>query len=274
MTLNRTPLLGRRLFMGAVTGLAMGLVALPAMAQEVLRVGSYPANPPWENRNEDGAFEGFEVDIVNEIASRIGRTAEIEGYDFRALFVATASGRVDIVISSLTITDERLESQSFTQSYIEGAMGVGVRSGSDIHSLEDLRGRRIGTIATSFPEAYMNERAEEIGFASNNSYDSTSNMLTDLMAGRIDAVVNDIVGLRYAFSQMSGLEVAHEIVTGERFAMMMPKDSPLLEPVNDAISAMKEDGTMAEIFERWMGVAPAEGSLTVTPLPIPTPGNY
>ncbi|HRV82560.1 MAG TPA: transporter substrate-binding domain-containing protein, partial [Planctomycetota bacterium] len=54
-------------------------------------------------------------------------------------------------------------------------------------------------------------------------------------------------------------EVAYEIVTGERFGMMMPKDSPLLEPVNDAISAMKEDGTMAALYERWMGTAPAEG---------------
>lgn len=266
--------INRRTLGGAVMGLALGLAALPSMAQEVLRVGSYPANPPWENRTESGDFVGFEVDIVNEVARRIGRTAEIEGYDFRALFVATASGRVDIVISSLTITDERLESQSFTQPYVEGAMGIGVRSGSEIDSIEDLRGMRIGTIATSFPEIWVNERAEEIGFASNGSYDSTANMLTDLMAGRIDAVVNDVVGLRYAFGQMSGLEVSHEIVTGERFAMMMPKDSPLLEEVNAAISAMKEDGTMAAIFERWMGVPPAEGSLTVTPLPIPTPGNY
>lgn len=266
--------INRRVLTGAVAGLALSLAALPSLAQEVLRVGSYPANPPWENMTEDGEFVGFEVDIVKEVAGRIGRTAEIEGYDFRALFVATASGRVDIVISSLTITDERLESQSFTQPYVEGAMGIGVRSGSEIDSLEDLRGVRIGTIATSFPETWMNERADEIGFASNNSYDSTSNMLTDLMAGRIDAVVNDIVGLRYAFIQMNGLEVSHEIVTGERFAMMMPKDSQLLEEVNDAISAMKEDGTMAEIFERWMGTSPAEGSLTVTPLPIPTPGNY
>lgn len=266
--------INRRLLAGAVTGLALGLAALPSLAQEVLRVGSYPANPPWENLTENGDFVGLEVDIVNEVAGRIGRTTEIEGYDFRALFVATASNRVDIVISSLTITDERLESQSFTQPYVEGALGIGVRSGSEIDSLEDLRGMRIGTIATSFPEAWVNERAEELGFASNNSYDTTANMLTDLLAGRVDAVVNDVVGLRYAFGQMSGLEVTHEIVTGERFAMMMPKDSPLLQDVNDAISAMKEDGTMAALYERWLGAAPAEGSLTVTPLPIPTPGNY
>lgn len=267
-------LINRRLLAGAMAGLALGLAAVPSLAQDTLRVGAYPANPPWENRTESGTFEGFEVDIVNEVARRIGRTPEIQGYDFRALFVATASGRVDAVISSLTITDERLESQNFTQPYVEGAMGIGVRAGSDIASIEDLRDKRIGTIATSFPEAWVNERAEEIGFTSNNSYDSTSNMLTDLMAGRVDAVVNDAVGLRYAFTQMTGLEVSYEIITGERFAMMMPKDSPLLEDVNTTISAMKQDGTMAEIYERWMGAAPAEGSLTVTPLPIPTPGNY
>ncbi|KPQ05676.1 MAG: polar amino acid transport system substrate-binding protein [Rhodobacteraceae bacterium HLUCCA12] len=266
--------LTRRTLVGAAAALALGLSALPALAQDTLRVGAYPANPPWQNRNEDGEFVGFEVDIVNEIADRMGTTAEIEGYDFRALFVATASGRVDMVISSLTITDERLESQSFTQPYVEGAMGIGVREGSDIRSLEDLRGREIGTIATSFPERWMNERADEIGFESNNTYDTTSNMLTDLMAGRVDAVVNDVVGLRYAFTQMDGLEVSHEIVTGERFAMMLPKDSPILEEVNEIISEMKRDGTMAELYERWLGAPPSDDGLTVTPMPIPTPGNY
>lgn len=266
--------LTRRTVTTALAAAALTLAAAPTLAQTALRVGAYPANPPWQNRTEAGTFEGFEVDIVNEIAARMGTTAEIEGYDFRALFVATASGRVDMVISSLTITDERLESQSFTQPYVEGAMGIGVREGSDIDSLEDLRGLRIGTIATSFPERWMNERQAEIGFAANNSYDTTSNMLTDLMAGRVDAVVNDVVGLRYAFTQMSGLAVTHEIVTGERFAMMMPKDSPLLEQVNEIISDMKEDGTMAALYERWLGAPPPAGGLTVTPLPIPTPGNY
>lgn len=265
--------LTRRFFTGSIAALAFATTTLTAAAQTPLRVGAYPANPPWQNRNEDGVFVGFEVDIVNEIAKRMGTTAQIEGYDFRALFVATASGRVDMVISSLTITDERLESQSFTQPYVEGALGIGVRSGSDITDLEGLRGKRVGSIATSFPERWLNERAAEIGFSANNSYDSTANMLTDLMAGRIDAVVNDRVGLRYAFTQMQGLEVSHEIITGERFAMMMPKDSPLLDQINDIISEMKTDGTMAEFYERWMGAAPAEDSLTVTPLPIPTQGN-
>lgn len=254
-------------------GLGLALAALsPAavLAQEALRVGAYPANPPWQNQNEDGTFEGFEVDIVNEIARRMGRTVEIQPYDFRALFVATASGRADMVISSLTITDERLESQSFTQPYVAGALGIGIREDAGIDSLDDLSGKTVGAIATSFGETYLKEREGEVGYAELRSYDTVANMLTDLQNGRVDAVVNDEVGLRYAFQQMQGLTVGGAIETGELFAMMLPKDSPLLEEVNQHISDMKADGTMARLYETWLGSAPAPDSVTVTPMPIPT----
>jgi polar amino acid transport system substrate-binding protein len=255
----------------AALGLAVALtLPIAAHAQDPLRVGSYPANPPWETKTESGTFEGFEVDIVNEIAKRMGTTARIEGMDFKALFVASASGRVDAVISSLTITNERLESQSFTQPYFEGALGIGVKEGSDIASVEGLKGKIVGSVATSFPENWLKERAGEIGYAEYKSYDTTSNMLTDLMNGRIDAAVNDVVGLRYAFTQMQGLKVGAEIVTGEKFAMMMPKGSDKLEQVNQIISDMKTDGTMAAIYEKWMGVAPREGGYALTPMPVPT----
>ncbi|WP_425053905.1 ABC transporter substrate-binding protein [Psychromarinibacter sp. S121] len=262
----------RTLFAGLAALALTAFAGTATMAQDALKIGSYPANPPWEFKNEAGDFEGFEVDIVNEIASRLGTTTEIEGYDFRALFVASASRRVDAVISSLTITDERLESQSFTQPYFSGALGVGVKDGAGIASLEDLEGKRVGSIATSFPENWLKEREAELGYASYSSYDTTANMLTDLRSGRIDAAVNDIVGLRYAFTQpnMEGLAVTVEIPTGDKFAIMMPKDSENLEAFNDAISEMKTDGTMAALYEKWFGVAAAADSLTLTPLPIPT----
>ncbi|WP_376878006.1 ABC transporter substrate-binding protein [Albirhodobacter sp. R86504] len=259
--------------MSGIAATAMtALLGFAAHAEGTLNIGSYPANPPWEFKNEAGEFEGFEVDIINEIAARLDKTAEISGLDFRALFVATASGRMDAVISSLTITDERLEAQSFTQPYFSGALGVGTKDGAQIASLDDLAGKKIGSIATSFPEGWLQEREAELGYASYASYDGTANMLTDLRNGRIDAAVNDIVSLRYAFTQpqMSGLQVSIEVPTGDKFAIMMPKDSDNLMPFNDAISAMKTDGTMATIFEKWFGVAPEADSLTVTPLPVPT----
>ncbi len=260
----------RRRVLGLAIAPAFALSASLAFAADPLKIASYPANPPWENKTEAGDFEGFEVDIINEVAKRMGTTTAIEGMDFKALFVASASKRVDAVISSLTITAERLESQSFTQPYFTGALGIAAKEGSDISSPEGLKGKQVGAIATSFPEKWAQENAEKLGFAGYKSYDTLANMLTDLQNGRVEAVVNDIVGLRYASTQTKGFAVVAEVVTGEKFAIMMPKGHEKLEEVNTHISAMKTDGTMAKLFEKWFGVAPAAGSLTVTPLPVPT----
>lgn len=260
--------LTRRLTLSLAAGAFLGLGA-PALAQDPLKVAAYPANPPWENKTEAGGFEGLEVDIVNEVAKRMGTTTEIQDMDFKALFAASASGRVDMVISSLTITNERLESQSFTQPYFEGSLGVGVKEGSDITSIEGLKGKIVGVVATSFPEQWLKDHAD-LGYAELKGYDTTQNMLTDLQNGRIDAVVNDSVGLRYAFTQMQGLTVSAEVITGEKFAIMMPKGSDKLEAVNQHISDMKADGTMAAIYKKWLGVDPAPGSFAVTPMPVPT----
>ena len=264
--------LPRRTALRAMGGLAAALVALAttAAAQDALRVAVYPSNPPWQNQTEAGGFEGFEVDIVNEIAARMGREVEFAPTDFRALFVATASGRADMAISSITITDERLASQSFTQAYVRGGLGIGIHEGDAIASLDDLSGKTVGAIATSFGEGYVTEREAALGIGELRSYDTLANMLSDLANGRLDAVINDVVGIQYAFTQMEGLTVAAEIDTGELFAIMMTKDSPLLEEVNGHISDMKTDGTMARLYETWLGVAPAEGSVTVTPGPVPT----
>ncbi len=261
--------LTRRLTLGLAAALTLSMT-VPAFAEGVLHVGAYPANPPWENKTAAGGFEGFEVDIVNEIAKRMGMTADIQGMDFKALFVASASRRVDMVISSLTITNDRLQSQAFTQPYAQGALGVGVRTGSGITSLDGLKGKIVGSVATSFPEKWLKDNKDKLGYAEYKSYDTTANMLTDLQNGRIDAVVNDIVGLRYAFTQMKGLTVGAEVITGEKFAMMMPKGSDKLEKVNQIISDMKTDGTMAKLYKKWMGVEPDAGSYTVTPMPVPT----
>ena len=158
--------LKNRVIFGLAATALTAFFGVAAQAEGTLNIGSYPANPPWEFKNEAGEFEGFEVDIINEIAKRLDAEVVISGLDFRALFVATASGRMDAVISSLTITDERLEAQSFTQPYFSGALGVGTKSSSGIADLADLAGKKVGSIATSFPEGWLKEREAELGYAS------------------------------------------------------------------------------------------------------------
>src|SRR5215210_4973587 len=113
-------------------------------AAETLEVGAYPANPPWENKKEDGSFEGFEVDLVNEIGKRIGADMHIQDLGFQALFAATSSGRIDMAISSITINNDRLQSQSFTQPYYNSDIALVANKDSGINSLEDMKGKPVG----------------------------------------------------------------------------------------------------------------------------------
>src|SRR4051812_32681315 len=130
--------------------------AAPAFA-ETLEVGAYPANPPWENKKEDGSFEGFEVDLVNEIGKRIGADMHIQDLGFQALFAATSSGRIDLAISSITITNERLKSQSFTQGYYDSDMALASAKDSGVNSLADMKGKPVGVLSTSTGEAWAKE---------------------------------------------------------------------------------------------------------------------
>ena len=106
MNLNRRNLI----MLAAAIGFAAGPAT--AFAADVLNVGSYPNNPPFEYKAESGNFEGFEVDIVTEAAKRAGMEVNIEGYDFQPLFAATSSGRIDVAISSITISRSLRRSSS------------------------------------------------------------------------------------------------------------------------------------------------------------------
>jgi polar amino acid transport system substrate-binding protein len=263
MSLTRRNLL----LLTAAFGLAAG--PAPALAEGALNVGSYPNNPPFEYKAGSGSFEGFEVDIVTEAAKRIGMTVNVEGYDFQPLFAATSSGRIDVAISSITITKERLGSQSFTQPYYDADMGIATRKDSAVKTLADLKGKVVGVLSGSTGETWSKEHQQEHGISEIKGYNTQQDLLLDLTAGRVDAAVSDVPGMQYAFTKMTDLEVREHIKTGEQYGLMMTKDHPLLDKINGAISEMKKDGTMQQIHEKWFGAKAMEGSSTITEAPLP-----
>ena len=263
MNLTRRSILA----LAAAFGIAGGLSS--AYAADVLNVGSYPNNPPFEYKTDSGAFEGFEVDIVNEAAKRIGMTTEVADYGFQALFAGTTSKRIDVAISSITITPERLQSQSFTQPYYDSDMGVATKADSTITGLADLKGKTVGVLSGSTGEKWVKENAASKGFADVKGYNAQQDMFLDLSAGRVDAVVSDIPGMEYLFVKMKGFAVKDRIKTGEQYGLMMTKDHPLLEKLNGALTEMKKDGTLAAIHKKWFGSDAPAGSSTVTEMPIP-----
>ncbi|MHA6687527.1 ABC transporter substrate-binding protein [Mesorhizobium sp. A556] len=252
---------------GVVIAASVGFAA-PAFADKIV-VGAYPANPPWEYKTESGSFEGFEIDVATDVAKRLGADIEFQDLGFQALFAATASGRIDFAVSSISITNERLQNQAFTQPYYDSDGTIVGKADSTLASLEDLKGKTIGVIAGSTGDAYMKENAEKLGVTEVKSYNAQQDLLLEVQNGRIDGGAGELAGFQFAIQKMPALKILVRIPTGERFAMMTKKNHPMLEKVNGAITEMKTDGTLAAIHKKWFGVDPEAGTSTVTPGEIP-----
>ncbi|MBN9061372.1 MAG: amino acid ABC transporter substrate-binding protein [Rhizobiales bacterium 65-9] len=260
----------RRAFLNLASAATLLFASSAAYAAETLRVGAYPSNPPWEFKNAQGEFEGFEVDMVKDIAKRLGMPLEISDLGFQALFAATSAKRIDLAISTITITKERLKSQSFTQGFYDSDGAMATQVGSRIKSLADAKGAIIGVLSSSVGEAWAKDNQAKYGFAEIKGYDTYQNLLLDLQNGRTGAVVSDFAGMSYYFQKMKGLQIAERIPSpDDRYGLMMTKDHPLLAKVNDAVTAMKKDGTLAGIYKKWFGSDPAPDSSTVQERPLP-----
>ncbi|MCY1667532.1 ABC transporter substrate-binding protein [Rhizobium sp. SL86] len=261
----------RRTLLGLTATFALSVACAGLANAAALVIGSYPSNPPFEYKTANGTFEGFEVDIATEVAKRLGMTVEISDLGFQALFAATASRRIDVAISSITITKERLSSQSFTQAYYDADMGIAARKDGKIATPEDLKGKVVGVLAGSTGDKWAKDNKEKYGISDIKSYNAQQDMLMDLASGRADAAVSDVPGMEYAFLKMKDLAVKVRIKTGEQYGLMMTKDHPLLVKANDAITAMKKDGTLAAIHKKWFGSDPVAGSASAIEQPLPKP---
>lgn len=257
----------RRLLLLAAAGLA-GFGAHAASA-ETLEVGAYPANPPFEYRMENGQFDGFEVDVVKAIAAKLGADVKISDLGFQALFAATAARRIDLAISTIAVTKARLQNQDFSQPYIDTGLVIAAGPSSSLKSQADARGKAMGAIASSTGETWLRANRERLGIGEIKTYDTQANLLLDTANGRIEGAVNDIGGILYAMKTVRGLRIVEKFPSDNQIAIMLPKNSPLTPRLNEALSAIKQDGTMAALWRKWFGADPEAGSSTVTVLPQP-----
>ena len=240
-----------------------------AAAQELV-VGANIGNVPWEFQDASGQFVGFELDLVREIGARMNRPVEVVNIPFNGLFSAVQSGRIDIAVSSITVTDKRLRSVAFAQPYYDSAQSLTVTSRSSAKSLADMRGKIIGVDTGSTGDMWTTANREKYGFDDIRRFEGLAPAMLDLQSGRIDAYISDIPSLEYFIKGKSIFRIIERIETGERYSMMFAKGKPLADEVDAIISTLKQEGFIAELHERWFGTIPAETSSTVAVIDKPT----
>jgi polar amino acid transport system substrate-binding protein len=254
----------------AVAGLALAALATAAPAAEI-KIGANIGNVPWEFQNAQGETVGFEIDLMKEVAKRLGVDASFVNIPFQGLFAAVQSGQIDAAVSSITITKKRLESVSFAQPYYDSDQSLTVLKASGIAGLDGMKGKTVGVDTGSTGDMWTTQHQGETGIAGISRYEGLQPAMLDLQAGRIDGYVSDIPALLYYVRDKPQFAVVERIRTGEQYSVMFAKDAPLAGQVNDAITAMKQDGTLAAIHETWFGEKPEAGLASSTVMDMPKP---
>lgn len=249
---------------------ALTAVPLSAAQSDELIAGANIGNVPWEFADARGNFVGFEIDLIQEVGRRLGRDVEVVNIPFNGLFSAVQSGRIDVALSSITITDKRLGSVSFAQSYYDSAQSLTVLKGSQASTLKDMRGLVIGVDTGSTGDMWTTANQSEFEFGEIRRYEGLAPAMLDLQTRRIDAYISDIPSLQYYVKDKPVFKVVERIETGEKYAMMFARNSTLVDEVNEVISVLKREGFVAKLHEKWFAAVPAADSSTVVVTDRPT----
>src|SRR5579883_1650604 len=191
---------------------------------------------------------GFEVDLAEKLAARMGRKARFVQNQWDGLVPGLERGEYDVVINGLEITAERTEKINFSSPYFYSTLTITRRADDErIQRADDLRGLRVGGLKVTFAERYV----QNLGNVTIRSYDGQVQPYIDLALNRLDAVVMDTpIGLYYATGpQVKNIELPAARMT---FGIGIRKtDLDLLQQVNAALGSMKKDGTLRRIYTDW-----------------------
>ena len=239
---------------------AMGLLAgcgneKPKMTQQegVLRVGSETTFPPYEFTEGD-KYVGFDVDLSEAIAKKLGLKMQFVSMGFDALIPAAQSGDIDMIAAGINATPEREKVLTFSDVYFKDAGYVTVvrKDNTSINSMQDLAGKtvgaQIGTIPVDMAKAIPNTTVKEI--------DSNATIFMELNAGTIDGAIIDNAVAMYYLKQGADkdLRLAGQPSESPGTVLGFKKDNTALrDAVNKALKELKEDGTYQKIYEKWFG---------------------
>lgn len=223
--------------------------------KDVLIIGVDDKFAPMGFRDEDNELTGFDIDYARAAAEHMGVEVEFQPIDWKTKENEIASDRIDLIWNGYTITPEREEKVDFTKPYLENAQVVAVLVDSEIDSLADLAGEVVGlqALSSAMDALEANPIYEEVD--SVTEFADNVLALSDLKSGRVEAVIIDEVAIDYYMSKEEDtFRLLDESLAPEQYGVGVKKgNTELLDALQAALDEMNENGTAAEISEKWFG---------------------
>ncbi|MGK2945592.1 MAG: ABC transporter substrate-binding protein [Desulfuromonadales bacterium] len=237
------------------------MIANPCVATELDQVlkadeisfsmsGQYP---PFNFVNENNELAGFDVDVCNEIARRIDVKPKPLTTAWDGIVAGLLAGKYDLICGSMAITDARLKAIDFSDPYYRSGAQLFVPKGSDITSTDQLKGKKIGvTLGTTFDE-WVSANLPDVEA---RTYKGVPDMILEVANGRLDGFITDrIVGAMAIDEKGAPIQMAGPLLYEERMGIALTQDNPKLRTaINEALTAMKKDGTYHDISMKWLKI--------------------
>jgi len=243
--------------------LALGLAGCggqkqqPAAQAKVLKVGSDTAFAPFEFQDEKTKeYVGFDMDLIKAIGKQMGAEVQIQSMNFDGLIPALEAGNIDMVISAMTITDERAQKVNFSKPYYKSGLTMVVKNSNDsIKSFKDLEGKNIAVqIGTTGAD-----EAKKIKNAKIREFNTAPEAIMELKAGGVDAVINDMPVNEYYLAQGGNKDAktVGDRLTSEDYGIATAKkNTELSEKISKALEELKKNGEYEKIYVKWFGKKP------------------
>ena len=208
------------------------------------------AFPPYEMTTDSGEFEGIDIETAQAIADKLGLELQIDDMDFDASLLAVQQGKADMVMAGVTVTDERQNVMDFTDSYATGIQSIIVKEDSDIASVDDLAGKKIGTQRGTTGYLYC---SDDFGDENVVAYDNGLTAVQMLNNGQVDCVVIDNAPAKEFIAANPGLKLLDTAYVEESYAIGVGKgNTELKDAINTALEELKADGTLQAIVDKYI----------------------
>ncbi len=228
---------------------ANGTATVKTAKDGVLTMATNATFPPYEYY-EGNDIVGIDAEIAQAIADKMGLKLEIQDMEFNSIITAVQSGKADLGLAGMTVTDERKQSVDFSDSYATGIQSVIVKDGSSIKSIDDLKGKKIGVQLATTGDIYAKD---DFGEENVEEYNKGADAVMALTSGKIDAVIIDNQPAKSFVETTDGLQILDTDYVQEDYAAAIAKgNTDLLNAVNTALKELKEDGTIQKILDKYI----------------------
>ena len=240
----------KKILFAAVASIALGT---SAVAADKLKIGTEGAYPPFNLIDASGKVVGFDIDIANALCAKMDVECEVVTSDWDGIIPALNAKKFDMIVASMSITDERKQAVDFTNPYYTNKLQFIGPKGTEFKTDKDsLKGKVIGAQRATIAGTWLEDNLGDV--VEIKLYDTQENAYLDLSSGRVDGVLADKfvnwewlksdAGKAYEFK-------GDPVFDNDKIGIAVRKDDPLTAKLNDALKAIVDDGTYKKINDKY-----------------------